>query len=303
MDWQCKCTFFNSSLEQNCLLCSCPKPKRQLDQAGDKGSKKLKGSPEYNPFAVNIIDSDTATTSSDAGLLPRKYDEPWKSDIHADTNYQSLQPVKQMEDSFDKEVHGMDKINQQIQDQKDKNFLNQVDLLDDIIFSSPVGGRKNIELDADTLVQFNTPGPSKLKDVVRSSDLPLDTIAADKLSPSALQTPVANIPPSSEVKLEENKQVTLRSLTSNSLHTSHEQLQAMDEIRAEKIVNSITTDDELDNILNQIISDLKKANSGNGTPKALSITLMPHQLKGLAWMIKMEADPEYRGGILADGNF
>ncbi|KAJ3290083.1 hypothetical protein HK104_007025 [Borealophlyctis nickersoniae] len=49
----------------------------------------------------------------------------------------------------------------------------------------------------------------------------------------------------------------------------------------------------------RIVDDLKRQYGRGGTPDGLRISLMEHQVQGLAWMIRMEED-DLAGGILAD---
>ncbi|KAJ3273636.1 hypothetical protein HDV01_004245 [Terramyces sp. JEL0728] len=66
------------------------------------------------------------------------------------------------------------------------------------------------------------------------------------------------------------------------------------------IMDNIPTDAVVNRSLKEIKAELIQQHGGNGTPRALSITLMEHQIHGLAWMMHMEKNEKIRGGILAD---
>ncbi|KAJ3320463.1 hypothetical protein HDV06_005286 [Boothiomyces sp. JEL0866] len=66
------------------------------------------------------------------------------------------------------------------------------------------------------------------------------------------------------------------------------------------IMENIPTDAAMEKALKVIKADLINQNGGNGTPRGLSVTLMEHQIHGLAWMMHMERNEKTRGGILAD---
>ena len=258
MDWQCACTFFNSSHNAECLLCSASRPKRQLETIyDDQSTKKFK---VEHPGSNNLLVNNAKTAANVANVFNAAL------------------------------VEIEDPIKRQIQEQTDRNHLKDFDLLDSIIFSSPIGKKDDLFIPVlkpatkFELQNFDTPQTAKPR-----AEIPL-ALSSD--------LPTSPTPAKSEMATE--NQPLIASSSNSILLTSNEHLQAMDEIRAEKIVNSITTDEELDKTLNQILENLKTNNGGNGTPPALNISLMPHQLKGLAWMMKMERDPDYRGGILAD---
>jgi hypothetical protein len=69
---------------------------------------------------------------------------------------------------------------------------------------------------------------------------------------------------------------------------------------AEKVIEMIPLDETLEQELKTMRIKLVAANGGNGTPNGLSIQLLEHQVIGLCWMMRMENNESFRGGILAD---
>ncbi|KAH6569148.1 hypothetical protein BASA60_008320 [Batrachochytrium salamandrivorans] len=58
-------------------------------------------------------------------------------------------------------------------------------------------------------------------------------------------------------------------------------------------------DEIIERSIDEQIKGLQLQYGNKGTPKGMTITLMPHQVYGLAWLISME-EGEIKGGILAD---
>jgi SNF2 family DNA or RNA helicase len=69
---------------------------------------------------------------------------------------------------------------------------------------------------------------------------------------------------------------------------------------AKKVMEMIPLEETLEQELDNIIKKLKEQHGGNGTPRTLNVQLMPHQITGLAWMIRQELNDQFHGGILAD---
>ncbi|ODQ79391.1 hypothetical protein BABINDRAFT_37281 [Babjeviella inositovora NRRL Y-12698] len=71
---------------------------------------------------------------------------------------------------------------------------------------------------------------------------------------------------------------------------------------APNIYNTALTDEDqnLEELINNMRPDEEIDAESVATPAALTISLLPHQRKGLAWLQQMEAKPSNKGGILAD---
>ncbi|KAI8926567.1 P-loop containing nucleoside triphosphate hydrolase protein [Entophlyctis helioformis] len=66
-----------------------------------------------------------------------------------------------------------------------------------------------------------------------------------------------------------------------------------------KTIEMIPVEESLEQALETGIADLKAEYGDKATPAGMSIELMKHQIRGLAWLVRME-NHELHGGILAD---
>jgi SNF2 family DNA or RNA helicase len=74
----------------------------------------------------------------------------------------------------------------------------------------------------------------------------------------------------------------------------------LEEDYAKKVIEMIPLEETLEDELETIRQKLVAENGGNGTPRGLSIQLLDHQIIGLCWMMRMERNDNFKGGILAD---
>jgi SNF2 family DNA or RNA helicase len=74
----------------------------------------------------------------------------------------------------------------------------------------------------------------------------------------------------------------------------------LEEDYAQKVIEMIPLEETLEDELETIRQGLVAENGGIGTPRGLSIQLLDHQIIGLCWMMRMEKNENFKGGILAD---